>query len=175
MGALENRVLDSQREMRDMDNLEEIKAMNARHLQIDPLEALQLEDINDEDKNKAEQQLTEEDEELIRSIRFGSSNGDAFKRLTREDEESADQQRKRQRENIEAKLKTGTSNKEKAKLPIVLVKKKRRIEGEAWNTTTSQKKLSDEEKVKAQKLSASENQTDLATLLGGYGSDCSSD
>jgi hypothetical protein len=34
MKALENRVLDSQREMADLDNLEEIRAMNKRHVQL---------------------------------------------------------------------------------------------------------------------------------------------
>merc|ERR1719410_2226419 len=34
MKALENRVLDSQREMADLDNLDEIKAMNKKHLQM---------------------------------------------------------------------------------------------------------------------------------------------
>jgi hypothetical protein len=34
MKALENRVLDSQREMEDLDALDEIKAMNLRHIQL---------------------------------------------------------------------------------------------------------------------------------------------
>ena len=112
MKALENRVLDSQREMADLDNLEEIKAMNARHGRIDPLEALQLEPINQDDDNnnnddgdggKVIQQLTEQDEALIRSIRFGKNNnnsnipnhgGGIIQRLTVEDEERFDQLRR---------------------------------------------------------------------------------
>ena len=34
MKALENRVLESQKEMQDLDNLDEIKAMNMRHLKM---------------------------------------------------------------------------------------------------------------------------------------------
>ncbi|KAL7581062.1 hypothetical protein ACA910_005865 [Epithemia clementina (nom. ined.)] len=113
MKALENRVLDSQREMADLDNLEEIKAMNARHLRIDPLEALQLQPL-DEDEADDTDLLTAEDEALIRSIRFqnsckknsnhtgdqmashSSSSSSLYKRLTVEDEERLDEQRRNQ-------------------------------------------------------------------------------
>ena len=84
MKALENRVLDSQREMADLDNLEEIRAMNRKHLKLMSsdgggfdakavLKALddriQEEVIDEEELN--EHGITEEEERLVQSIQFG--------------------------------------------------------------------------------------------------------
>lgn len=84
MKALENRVLDSQREMADLDNLEEIRAMNRKHLKLMSsdgggfdakavLKALddriQEEAIDEEELN--EHGITEEEEILVQSIKFG--------------------------------------------------------------------------------------------------------
>lgn len=84
MKALENRVLDSQREMADLDNLEEIRAMNRKHLKLMSsdgggfdakavLKALddriQEEAIDEEELN--EHGITEEEEMLVQSIKFG--------------------------------------------------------------------------------------------------------
>jgi len=85
MKALENRVLESQREEAELDNLEEIRAMNRRHLKLMSsngigfdakavLKALddriQEETItNDEELN--EHGITKEEEKLVQSIKFG--------------------------------------------------------------------------------------------------------
>ena len=87
MKALENRVLASQKEMADLDNLDEIKAMNMRHLkmmssmknsdgsatQMDMADLVlkkaryEEEEIGKEDTIE----LDEEDEALIKTIQFG--------------------------------------------------------------------------------------------------------
>jgi hypothetical protein len=85
MKALENRVLDSQREMADLDNLEEIRAMNRKHLKLmssdgggfDAKAVLKALDdriqeeaiINEEELNV--HGITKEEEELVQSIKFG--------------------------------------------------------------------------------------------------------
>ncbi len=80
MKALENRVLASQKEMADLDNLDEIKAMNMRHLKMmgtDGVDAtfkiLNAHHHNDEEA--ASQELNEEDEALVKSIKFGNTRG----------------------------------------------------------------------------------------------------
>jgi hypothetical protein len=100
MKALENRVLHSQREMADLDNLAEIQAMNRRHVQLlssKPSvsadgegsgladEAKALLDAREaalERKRKSlvdqielnEHGITDEEEALVRSIQFGKNN-----------------------------------------------------------------------------------------------------
>ena len=85
MKALENRVLDSQREMADLDNLEEIRAMNRKHLKLMSSsdgggfdakavlkaldERIQEEAITEEELN--EHGITKEEEKLVQSIKFG--------------------------------------------------------------------------------------------------------
>ena len=136
--GLENRVLASQREMMDMDNLEEIKAMNMRHVKLlnssgsafdasavleararnkMQLERLKLEDTID-DKG-----LTEEDENLVKSIQFGQTM--TIKRLDDDDEIALELKRKhqammfeKQREEFKAKTRTPT-------MPLITAKRRR--------------------------------------------------
>jgi hypothetical protein len=97
MKALENRVAESQREMAELDALEEIRAMNQRHVSlmsgrgkggkkssIDVAEAvLRAREaagmggvgsvhLDDEGGELNENGLTKEEEDLVRSIQFGS-------------------------------------------------------------------------------------------------------
>jgi hypothetical protein len=106
MKALENRVLESQREMQDLDNLEEIKAMNMRHLQLlskskageggfgDDAKAVMLaREANTADGALNEHGLTESEEALVKSIKFGhkpvsESGASPIHRLDEEDEKS---------------------------------------------------------------------------------------
>jgi Saf4/Yju2 protein len=96
--ALENRILDSQREMADLDNLEEIKAMNKRHLQLlssannnnskdgdnasfgaDAKALLQAREASQrrqkQEASLNEHGLTADEEALVQSIKFGGGNG----------------------------------------------------------------------------------------------------
>jgi Saf4/Yju2 protein len=97
MKALENRVLDSQREMADLDNLAEIQAMNRRHLQLMSSKSKSEDGTGFDDETKAlldareaakerqknasvdqielnEHGITEAEEALVRSIQFGKKN-----------------------------------------------------------------------------------------------------
>jgi len=86
MKALENRVLESQREMADLDNLEEIRAMNRKHLKLmsssegggfDAKAVLKAlddrieEEAINEEEDLNEHGITEEEERLVQSIQFG--------------------------------------------------------------------------------------------------------
>ena len=92
MKALENRVEESQREMAEMDALEEIRAMNQRHVRLmskggrrmdvaeavlKAREAAQQLKMAEEDLN--ENGLTNDEENLVQSIKFGAAaaNNDA--------------------------------------------------------------------------------------------------
>lgn len=97
MKALENRVLDSQREMKELDDLEEIRAMNRKHLKLSDVNAvLDARDTNKNTNTNSEHQrgdtgriedepelneygITNEEELLVKSIQFGrnsNSNSD---------------------------------------------------------------------------------------------------
>lgn len=71
MKALENRTLDSKVEMDILDALDEIRAINHRHERIDTDEV--LEKLQFKKTPKMSNELTEEDEELIHSIKFKSN------------------------------------------------------------------------------------------------------
>lgn len=93
MRALENRVIDSQREMEDLDNLDEIKAMNLRHIKLlsgqnttdsvtggfEALEAvLKVRDSKSSaetpktvEEEVNENGLTATEEAMVRAIKFG--------------------------------------------------------------------------------------------------------
>ncbi len=64
--ALEERVMASRREMKDMDELEEIRALNDRHIDVG-----QVEDALKQEDNEEDMELNEHDEEMIRNVRFG--------------------------------------------------------------------------------------------------------
>jgi hypothetical protein len=187
MRALENRVLDSQREMADMDNLEAIQAMNRNHLKL--LSTMQIEDGWDadtkavlavldkkdrgnENSNLNERGITDMDEELVKSIKFGQKptnrgSGEVTTlRLSEEDERREEERRQnnvemiRQRQ-LELEQKTAAS---KAKLPVIKVKRKAKQEIKKMPRKESPKKESPQDK----------SGGGLASLLGGYGSDSDS-
>lgn len=160
--GLENRVLASQREMQDMDNLEEIKAMNMRHSQMrsgdDPQAIMEARERNQQQLNELEMEeiddkLTEEDEALVKSIQFGKRT--EIKRLDERDEKEIEKRRKEQTMMFEKQLKE--SKKEKPKMPIIKVKRKR---VSTPNTDNGKKQ--------------NPGPSGLA-LLAGYGSDSDSD
>ena len=165
--GLENRVLASQREMQDMDNLEEIKAMNMRHVKLlnssgssfdanAVLEArarnkMQLEGLQLEEPN--ENGLTEEDEDFIKSIQFGQKA--VIKRLNEDDEIALEAKRKRQAMMFEAQQEEFKS-KMTPKMPVISVKRRRVQPGVAVTKPETESE-------------------GLGILLGGYGSDSDSD
>ena len=130
MKALENRVAESQREMAELDALEEIRAMNQRHVSLmrgrggkkntmDVAEAVLRareaalgsgEGQDGEELN--ENGLTKEEEDLVRSIQFGKPQGNSsivvnttssiscIRRLDEEDELMDEKQRMEEAESL---------------------------------------------------------------------------
>jgi hypothetical protein len=178
MKALENRVLDSQREMEDMDNLEEIRAMNRRHIQLlsgsgegFDANAKALLDAREAKSNTIavedelnEYGITAEEEFLVKSIKFGEPNK-ALHRLNEDDEKQLEEKRRREVEMIEERQKELVKKAASTKPLVPLIKVKR-------------KKLIQEKSVKKQKTEVAAAPTPaakspiggLAGLLGDYGS-----
>ncbi|KAL3931235.1 MAG: hypothetical protein SGARI_004261 [Bacillariaceae sp.] len=178
MRALENRVLDSQREMADMDNLEAIQAMNRNHLKL--MNSMQIEEGWDADtkavlaaldkKDQAKEDvlnehgITAKDEELVKSIKFGQQQPNKAKgerttvRLSEEDERREEERRQH---NIEMmKQRQQELEMKAAKVPVIKVKRKIK-----------------QQPIKKKKESPKKDDAGggLASLLGGYGSDSDSD
>lgn len=185
MKALENRVLDSQREMADLDNLEEIKAMNRRHAQLlsggggydaDAKALLQARE-DKEKKNLAdtteqeelnEHGITEKEESLVKSIKFGQATG-GVRRLNEEDEKREEERRKKELEIIQKRQnEMNKKTAQKSSIPKIKVKRKK--------IAASDSNVVKKQKVEPPKPApANETSGGLAGLLGDYGSDSDSD
>ena len=115
MKALEQRVLQSQREMADMDQLEEIRALNARHgkLQVD-----EIWKQKQNDRHNTTTELTAQDEALVQSIQFGKA---LQHRLSTADEAKHDELRQRQAQTVVQPPKPKSR-------PVLVVKKRKRKE-----------------------------------------------
>lgn len=163
LAALESRVLDSQREMAEIDQLEEIRALNARHVSLlkpkngnfgdetqAVLEAVHHNDTGDHGNESLE--LTAEDEELVRSLKFGQQEKKKIRRLGEKDERLAEEKRKKELERI--RLNAAATVQQKKPL-INVITRKRKIP-------------SDESKESSQPLARKIE--GLSSLLSGYGS-----
>lgn len=188
MAALEKRVLASQKEMADLDNLDEIKAMNMRHLKImssakNGKNATRM-DVTDlvlkktrEEGIEKEQQLDldEEDEALVKSIKFGKQNSgqSSLVRLSTREEEEIQlrremEQRLMEKQQTEMLRKSQTKTATKKLNPLIKVKRKRKVQSTISN---KREKISSIQKEKER----NDNSGDAFGLLGGYGSDDSDD
>ena len=188
MKALENRVLESQREMADLDNLEEIKAMNMRHLQLlskskageggfgDEAKAVMMaREAHAANDYLNEDGLTESEEALVKSIKFGHkpvSNVDdlPLRRLDEEDEKNIEERRKKeammlekQLEEMASKTKSSEAKRNNSIVPVIKAKRKR------VNGQDSSRKPKSEEKERGDGKDTSSG-GGLSSLLGGYGS-----
>lgn len=189
MKALENRVLASQKEMADLDNLDEIKAMNMRHLKMMAsikneggtsqmaVTDLVLKKTRNDGELDTEKllELDEEDEALIKSIKFGKQPETNHKRkaeptlvrLSEKEEEEIQLRRKIEQDLIE-KQQAEMMNKSQMKVnskpvnPFIKVKRKR-----ISQTSESNKP----EKLVTERETKSENNEGALSLLGGYSSD----
>jgi len=142
MRALENRVAESQREMAELDALEEIRAMNQRHAKLmrggrrgdaaaAVLEAREAAAGVPEEEDLNEHGLTRDEEALVRSIRFGATGdgggGDAgLRRLDEEDEER--EARRRAAEAAAVSADRPAAARKRDDVPVFKVKRKRRRE-----------------------------------------------
>jgi hypothetical protein len=204
MRALENRVLDSQREIADLDNLEEIRAMNRKHVQLlssagegfdaDAKAVMHARDskiVAQKEDVLTEHGITEEEEQLVKSIKFGRNNypGDGPKSIVRLDEiDEKREEDKRRRELMliqerqrELEKKASLKNSVPSR-PLIKVKRKR-INGTSENQNIIKKTKVEEASTvhintqqPANNSSTNQPQGNvLASLLGGYGSSSESD
>lgn len=149
MKALENRVAESQREMAEMDALEEIRAMNERHSRlmkgggrkVDVAEAVLKArevamgggtgDVGEEELlDLNENGLTKDEEDLVQSIKFGKVAADStdaveIHRLDEQDELLAEKRRQEEAEAIMNKQKRDDEGK-KMSVPVFKVKRKKK-------------------------------------------------
>jgi len=162
MKALENRVLDSQREMADLDNLDEIKAMNMKHLQIMGGKEGSFNQISSflHSKNELEKTpnetifnehgLTKEEEDVVQNVQFRT------RRLNTLDEQKNDLKRKQNQEDAFRQQLSLVKPRISSDMPAIKIKPK---------------KL---------KIKPENNQSNIPTggiscLLGAYASDDSDD
>lgn len=189
MKALENRVLESQRELEELDNLDEIKAMNMRQLKMmsalhggkDGL-SLVTSVLKDGEEKKDEGSLIEldkEDEALVKSIKFGkrkqdTQDGLSIIRLGQAEEDAVQKKRKKEQELIEKQqleiyAKIENYQKSNCQLnPIIKVKRRRKID------KTFGKKGSHADPIE-KRDGGSSGQGNALGLLGGYDSDSESE
>mmetsp|Transcript_61883 Transcript_61883/g.74462 ORF Transcript_61883/g.74462 Transcript_61883/m.74462 type:complete len:350 (-) Transcript_61883:45-1094(-) len=144
MKALENRVLDSQREMAELDALEELRALNKRHARMRGgmgevkyvLEArermMQLAKLCEEEGCEIQLNefgLTEEEEMLVSTIKFGKDHPEMgtsnIRRLNDEDEAEEDLRRKRRAKDAERMMQS-LQRKQTQTAPIVMMRKKKK-------------------------------------------------
>ena len=193
MKALENRVLESQREMAELDALEEIRAMNARHVkmmgkrgggEMDTAQAvLNAREAHlglhqdDADEELNENGLTNDEEELVNSIKFGRSSQLSSKeqaavvhRLDEKDEILAEQKRREEAEALMNKRKSEETKRSKPSIPGIIVKKrrKRNDNDKAKRTKTSEE--NDEPTVAVGTADKATKPAGALSGLLGYGS-----
>jgi hypothetical protein len=186
MKALENRVLDSQREMADLDNLEEIRAMNRRHAQLmsvsgegfdaDTKAVFKAREAKEAKEKKLaeaeynEHGITFEEEEMVKSIKFGKPTASVH-RLSEEDEKELEEKRKQELAMVEERqrelLSKTSAAASKHVVPMIKVKRKRPVKEES----------SKKPKPEATIVPPTEKSPigGLAGLLGDYGSDSNSE
>ncbi len=191
MAALEKRVLASQKEMADLDNLDEIKAMNMRHLKImssaksgkgatnmDVTDLVLKKRMDEEIEKEQQLDLDEEDEALVKSIKFGKQNigsgESSVIRLSKKEEEQIQlrreiEQRLMEKQQMEMIHKAQTNSANKKLNPSIKVKRKRKVQ-----PTTCNKREKMSSPLQRQK-EKNEHVGDALCLLGGYGSDDSDD
>jgi RNase P subunit RPR2 len=191
MKALENRVLESQSEMADLDNLEEIKAMNARHVKLlyakkDNIILTGPKDGVNVDESSNHDLLTAEDEALIKSIQFKKSTkpptrGEIVRRLDEQDEWLLEEKRRQQADALELRqrqvaAKVASDHPPRqvpSKLPMAVIKRKR-IDIASPTKNTQKDVVHTSTPTGNSNKHPKMDDRNLSSLLGGYGSDSSS-
>ena len=187
MKALENRVLASQKEMADLDNLDEIKAMNMRHFKMMGTDGANATNkiLNAHHGLQEEEtlELDAEDEALIKNIKFGKRKRDSVKneivsRVTEVEEEAIEKKREKdmwwvekQQSEFVAKIKTKDKKSQNSN-PLINVKRKRKIQ--KADDHNKQQPISKENMEKKKSCTSASN-GDALGFLAGYGSDSGSD
>jgi Saf4/Yju2 protein len=163
MKALENRVVESQKEMADLDNLEQIRAMNARHVKLWNTSTDELLGKRKNEtivgNNNDDDQFTAEDEALVQSIQFGASCSKQRRRLNADDERKLDLQRQQRIAEWQERQTVAVPSSTKHPSNVVVMSKRRRQE----NQQQQQKPIPP----------AAPSPKGLSALLGGYSSSSS--
>ncbi|KAL7527004.1 hypothetical protein ACHAXR_001751 [Thalassiosira sp. AJA248-18] len=214
MKALENRVEESQREMAELDALEEIRAMNQRHLSLMSKggrkmsgaeavlkareAAMYTKEEEDDDLN--ENGLTKDEEDLVKSIKFGAvaasnninplendvgdednASSSNIRRLDEEDEMLAEKRRREESEVLMAKQQeqnaAAKGGKKPSNMPLFKVKRKKKKAPAAAVVVPEPKRVKTEEAKdlakKVEKKNDSDSDSNGGGALGGllgYGS-----
>eukprot|EP00521_Asterionellopsis_glacialis_P009425 CAMPEP_0195287892 /NCGR_PEP_ID=MMETSP0707-20130614/4775_1 /TAXON_ID=33640 /ORGANISM="Asterionellopsis glacialis, Strain CCMP134" /LENGTH=330 /DNA_ID=CAMNT_0040347697 /DNA_START=69 /DNA_END=1061 /DNA_ORIENTATION=- len=195
MKGLENRVLESKREMEDLDNLEEIKAMNMKHVQLMSKSKEKGVGFGDEAKavlmareaQKQQQQhlagqedlnehgLTENEEALVKGIKFGQKSANSIptakiRRLNEDDEKMVEERRRKEAAILEKQQADLLARAKKTAAVVPIIKaKRRRVE---QKTVVKKAKVQEEKK---RDDGSDIGGGGLSGLLGGYDSDSDSD
>merc|ERR1719223_310595 len=186
MKALEKRVLASQKEMAELDALDELKAMNMRHVKMmakikaeggDTASAvLKSLDAEEEERLQNEMELDEDDEALVKSITFGRKR-DNKKRISvvrlGEEEEAELENRRQQELQLLEKQQFEMVNRAKSQRLNPLVKVKRKRKAQIMPDARNNKKSIPTDRKLIADTSSDSNHGDALDLLGGYGSDSS--
>lgn len=176
MKALENRTMDNKVEMDILDALDEIKAMNQRHLRVDTSKILDTIAAKNNNKGSssaaapadstADTDLAKEDEELIKSIQFGKRKEYSL------EESVASADKTVFVEQIHKQVNQTKALAAPAALPAVVVVKKKRKIGEENNSSITEKQLDKKPaSVESATNAATKSETGLMGLLGDYGDD----
>lgn len=177
MKALENRTLDSKREMDILDALDEIRTRNARNERVDAdslLEKLVDEDL--EQEKTVEELLEEEDERLAKAL-FHDTDGLSVRRTLEDEEPQLDELLSEEAKQIALPDFSSTFSKKRkmssSDLGIIIRKKPSSVASVPLTITKSTQKAI-QAKAK-QTTSSTASPTPLASLIGDYGSDSQSD
>lgn len=210
MKALETRVLESQREMKELDDLEEIRAMNRKHLQLLDVDAV-LDakhgkvHMNTIDVSRKvtkvlklnEHGITEEEEMLVESIRFGRQNNiEQYKKTSKgsnsnknktptilrlnENDEKREEERRRDIENDQRTKLLRKEKKSKNAILKVKVKNKRKKNLSNSERAVNSKRINSTKMLTVDEFSSrineeKNNSNGLVGLLSAYGSSSDSE
>lgn len=186
MKALENRVLASQKEMADLDNLDEIKAMNLRHLKMlgtigagireaeamghvaDATSAI-LSAKHGKIDEKDPTELDESDEALVKSIKFGRPQNimaNSISRLTESEEEEIIRRRESDKAALEKQQTEMLQKVKSQKLSKLNIKVKRKRKVSAERSTVVKKKNDPKEIRKEDSTKPESTENDNRNALG---------
>jgi len=183
MKSLENRVLESQREMAELDALEEIRAMNLRHVSLmkggrtmdAAVRVLKAREaaLGVDEEELDDNGMTKDEEDLVQSIKFGAAakaDFESIRRLDEDDEKKFEEQRKLEAEALMAKKRS--DEKMSRVMPVIKVKRKKK-RNDTEDPPAKKGKVA-EPSVEKPPDSADEGSSDGAGALGGlmcYGSE----
>ncbi|CAG8782075.1 12838_t:CDS:1, partial [Acaulospora morrowiae] len=170
MKALENRTIDSKREMDILDALDEIRTRNARNERVDADAVLDKLVESDQTVEKTEEEkLNEDDDRLAKSI-FHNIDGDTVRRIIDDDEPDLSELLSESARSLDLPKFTASSSSSSTSKSTV---GKRKDLGSDLGIVIKRKKLGTSNSTT--KPPSVENSNTLGSLLGNYESSGDSD